>query len=219
MTLQLLRACFETQINDAYQAMTPPVPVVFDAVQEEVPGDEYVIMSLSYPSFTEPQICFDEKMIEYIRGSVQIACYTPRAQGMRRIEEMASVGMVALNGVHANSLAAGIRPAMGQIEGPDTVLAGDQPYALVNIAGSFTARIGPGSTVPPGPNPPPPIGGAGVESFEGRQGVVVSAEGDYTMDELGDVDTTTDPPAPDEMMKWDGTNWVPSETVDSGTFV
>jgi hypothetical protein len=143
MTLQAVRALFESHLNTAFQGMTPPVPVVFDNVHEEVPGDEYVILSLSYVSFTEPMVCIDEKMIEFIRGSIQIACYTPRAQGMRRLEQMATAGMQALNSIHNNPLAATIRPQMGVIEGPTPVLSGDAPYAMVNLSGAFIARVDP----------------------------------------------------------------------------
>ena len=60
---------------------------------------------------------------------------------------------------------------------------------------------------------------AGVTSAYGRTGNVVGAEGDYTIDQMSDVDTTTTAPAVDNLLSWNGTNWTPDSTVDSGTFV
>ena len=207
MSLQQIRALFEAELSIAYQAMTPSVPVVFDNVQEEPPGTEYVVMSLSYPSFAEPQLCPDESLIEYIRGNIQLACYTPRAQGMRRLEEMATVGMQTLNTIATSPFSLGMNPRMGQLLGPLPVLAGNTPYALVNVSGPFTVRID--SRLPP----------AGVvNTLHTRSGVVVGEEGDYSFDQLGDVDVSTNPPATDEAMSWDGAKWVPTDTLNGGDF-
>ena len=206
MSLQQIRALFESELNTAYQAMVPPVPVVFDNVQEEPPGTEYVIMSLSYPSFAEPQLCPDESLIEYIRGNIQIACYTPRAQGMRRLEEMATVGMQTLSRIQASPAAVGLNPRMGQLLGPSPVLAGNTPYALVNVSGPFTVRIE--STLPP------PV--LLVTSLHTRTGDVVAVEGDYKIDQMSDVDFTT--AAPGEPMQWNGTKWVATPSIDSEDF-
>lgn len=207
MSLQAIRALFESELNTAFQGMTPPVPVVFDNVQEEPPGTEYVIVSLSYPSFAEPQLCPDESLIEYIRGNVQLACYTPRGQGMKRLEDMAIVGMQTLNGIASSPLSLGMNPKMGQLLGPLPVLSGNDPQALVNVSGPFTVRID---------DRLPPFGS--VDSLHGRVGDVVAVKGDYSIDELGDVDTSTTPPAPGEPLRWNGIEWVPTDTVDAGDF-
>lgn len=44
-------------------------------------------------------------------------------------------------------------------------------------------------------------------------GVNFGREGATTLDELDDVDTTTDPPSPGEGLVWDGSQWVPSSTA------
>ena len=40
MSFQTIRALIETRINDAFQGLSTPVPVVFDNVGEEPPGHE-----------------------------------------------------------------------------------------------------------------------------------------------------------------------------------
>ena len=52
-----------------------------------------------------------------------------------------------------------------------------------------------------------------VQSFNGRQGEVVPAEGDYSIDELSDVDTTTTAPVSGDFLQYNGTNWVPVTNV------
>ena len=57
-----------------------------------------------------------------------------------------------------------------------------------------------------------------VDSVFGRTGDVVAKEGDFTIDQMGDVDTTTTPPDARNLLGWDGTNWTPESVLDSGTF-
>jgi hypothetical protein len=50
---------------------------------------------------------------------------------------------------------------------------------------------------------------APVQSVHGRTGAVVSAEGDYDLDELGDVDLTSTPPVNNDVLQYNGSAWVP----------
>jgi hypothetical protein len=59
------------------------------------------------------------------------------------------------------------------------------------------------------------VGISGVVSFNGRNSSVVPQEGDYTLDLLGDVDTTTTAPVAGQVLKYNGTNWVPAADSDT----
>lgn len=143
MTLAAVRALFETELNTAFQAMSPAVPVVFDNVQETPPGDEYVIVSVTYASIAEPTLCFDGGNIEAITGTVSVNCYTPRQQGMKRLEQMATVAIQTLNGIKAaaNTDADVISASVGQIEGPTNLIDGDAAYAFATVFAPFRARV------------------------------------------------------------------------------
>ena len=65
---------------------------------------------------------------------------------------------------------------------------------------------------------PTPLARGDVESAFGRTGDVVAEEGDYSIDQMGDVDTTTAAPDRNDFLTWNGTNWTPGDTLDSGTF-
>jgi hypothetical protein len=143
MSFANIRSLVEVAVTNAYGALTPPVPVVYQNVQEEPPGGadtEYVIVSLSYPQLTEPIICPDESNIETIRGNVTLVCYTPRAAGMKRLEELGAVGVQTLNGLKGQADPNGVRFNLGSVEGPIPVLVGDNPLALVNVNAPFTAK-------------------------------------------------------------------------------
>lgn len=146
MTLAAIRALFEKEIADAFGALSPAVPVVFDNVQEQPPVNadgEFVVLVLSYGNMTEPVLCPRESAIEHIRGNVQVSCYGPRSRGMKRIESLAQVAMQALNGIPAvaitNASVASAR--VGVISGPVPVLSGSSPHALVTVSAPFSARV------------------------------------------------------------------------------
>ena len=143
MTLAAVRKLFETQLNTAFQGMEPAVPVVFDNVQETPPGDEYVILNLSFDTTAEPILCFDQSGIETLTGTVSVSCYTPRQQGMKRIEEMSAVAMSTLNGINAAAHAADvvISASVGGVNGPTNVIDGAASYALTTVFAPFRARV------------------------------------------------------------------------------
>ena len=142
MSFQAIRAVIETELFASYQAMTPPVSLVFQNFQQTPPGTgadaEYVILQISFPSTTEPVLSLDISNVELIRGSVQINCYSPREKGMGRLENMAAVAMSTLNTLKAVDPTVNV--CVGEISGPTNVLSGENPLAMVVLSAPFTAR-------------------------------------------------------------------------------
>ena len=136
MSYATIRALIESSVAAAYGT----VPVMFDAVQETPPNSEHVILAISFPSSVLPTLCPDESGIELIRGNVQISCYAPKGRGMKRLEELAAIGVQTLVTLQTRPDPNGVRPRVGEISGPTPVLSGDQPYALTTISAPFTAR-------------------------------------------------------------------------------
>ena len=141
MSFQTIRALIETRVNDAYQGLSTPVPVMFDAVQEEPPGTEYVALSIDYTSTSEPILNPLESGIEVIRGNIQLAIYTPRGNGMGRLETLSSTGLIVLNSLKSWDLPDpdGIKCQVGETLGPINVLSGNDPLALSNVSAPFIA--------------------------------------------------------------------------------
>lgn len=82
----------------------------------------------------------------------------------------------------------------------DTTPANNGLWILTDIGGPTWLQISDTGGV---------IGGA-VDSVFGRTGAVVAVEGDYDLGQMGDVDTTTTPPTNNQVLSWNGTNWVPT---------
>ncbi len=57
-----------------------------------------------------------------------------------------------------------------------------------------------------------------VTSAYGREGDVIGEEGDYNIDQMSDVDTSTATPSTDNVLQWDGVNWVAASEVDAGVW-
>jgi hypothetical protein len=55
-----------------------------------------------------------------------------------------------------------------------------------------------------------------VTNVFGRTGAVTATKGDYILTKMGDVDLTTTPPITGDVLKYDGTNWVPGIVSGGG---
>ncbi|MGZ3790207.1 MAG: beta strand repeat-containing protein [Bacteriovorax sp.] len=54
-----------------------------------------------------------------------------------------------------------------------------------------------------------------IANVFGRTGAITATKGDYILTKMGDVDLTTSPPIMGDVLKYNGTNWVPG-TVSAG---
>ena len=198
MSFQQIRALIETKTIDAFSALTPPVPVVFDAVGGEPPATEYVEVSINYVNFTRPVLKLETNGIEAIRGNLQLVIRSPRGNGMGRIEELDGTAMILLDQMKTNEF------SIGEVLGPVQILSGDDPLALSNISAPFNVRIPPSGKLPY------------ATTVYGRTGNVVGEEGDYVIKQMADVSSAK--PSPGEFMEWDGKQWTPAASVDSEDF-
>ena len=137
MTLQAIRAHIESKVFNDFQAMVPPIEVMFDNVQETPPALPYVICMISYTDTTETVLC--EESIENLRGNLQLSIYAPRAQGMKPLELYATQAMKAMNTLYDRS--ADVHVKAGQIQGPTPVLATTAPYGLITVSCPFLASV------------------------------------------------------------------------------
>ena len=132
MSFQKIRARIESQMADGLS-----VPVIYDNVQETPPDLPYAVCLISYSDTTLPVICADGEAVENIRGNIQLSIYSFRGRGMAELELYAAEGMTVMNTMYDKTADAQVK--CGQISGPDSVLSGDNPYALVTLSCPFTA--------------------------------------------------------------------------------
>lgn len=139
MSFQAIRAHIESRVNTAFGSLSPPVEVVFDNVQETPPALPYVVVSISYTDTTIPVLCQTDGAVEQINGNLQLVAYAPRGRGMKALEQYATTSMQVMNNLYdwGNS----VKVKAGPINGPVPLLAGDQPYAMVNTSCAFVASV------------------------------------------------------------------------------
>ena len=139
MSLADIRSLIETKVNTAFGNLNPPVEVVFDNVQETPPALPYVVVSISYTDTTLSTVCPTDGAMEQINGNLQIAAYAPRARGMKALEQYATTSMLVMNSLY--DWGSSVKVKAGPINGPVSLLEGDQPYAMVNTSCAFIAQI------------------------------------------------------------------------------
>ena len=139
MTFQAVRAHIESKVYNAFQGLSPSLPVVWDNVQEKPPGLPYVICLISYTSTTETIIDQAEAAIENLTGNIQLSIYVPRGEGMKALEEYSTTAMVVFNTMYDWS--SSVRVRCGQINGPVPLLNGPEPYALATVSCPFGATV------------------------------------------------------------------------------
>ena len=135
MTLAAIRAIFEVGMDSAYN-----VPVIYDNVEETPPGSyPYVYVNLTYSQMSQSVICMTENAVEAINGNIQVSVYQKRGQGMKQLEELCADGMTALNGLYDSTQAVSVK--VGSIQGPQTVLTGQEPYVVATFSAPFLAHV------------------------------------------------------------------------------
>ena len=135
----LFRSVIESKVFAAYQALTPPVQVVFDNTIETPPDLPYVVCLISYVTTTETVICQTEAAVENLQGNLQLSIYVTRGSGMKSLEEYAAVGMQAMNTLYDPNNSVKVR--CKQINGPVALLNGPEPYAVATISCAFSACV------------------------------------------------------------------------------
>ena len=139
MTFQAVRAEIESKVYSAFQALNPPIEVVFDNTFETPPSLPHVVCLISYTNTTETVICQSEAAVENLQGNLQLSIYAPRGRGMKALEEYAAEGMKVMNTLYDWNSSVKVR--CGQINGPVSLLNGPEPYALVTVSCPFSACV------------------------------------------------------------------------------
>ena len=209
MTYQAIRRYYEEPVEAVAAALSIPMRY---ANQLESGGDaytEYITARLQFGNMVQSTICGP---MEMIRGSFIVEYFGPKGIGAGRAQEVFErVGFALCQQVETrpHDIVTGPPTAllkysvMGDIlelNGPRFAALDDRPYYFGSLSAGILANVSEGTATT-------------VTSLHTRIGDVVAEEGDYKIDQMGDVDTSR-PAAPGEFMSWDGSNWVPTPTID-----
>ena len=204
LNYQAIRARYELAIRDALLPLG--VPLHYDNVQEQpIPEGgsitEYAVITISFPSSTEPDLCGG---VVFIRGNVQVNMYAPRMGGMMRLEQMAAAVVCALMTIGDYPTPDNVRTAVQGVQGPTSVLGGQDPQAATVVSAPFTARV---TTEPYYP----PSGGGGGAGGNG-------ALPPHRLNDHTDVELKS--PAEGDVLVYKAPDkkWKNSDKLDSGTY-
>ena len=139
MSFADIRAHIETKVNDVFQALSPPVEVVFDNTAETPPALPYVVCLISYSDTTMPTVCVTDGAVEQLNGNLQLSIYARRGRGMKALGEYSAEAMKAMNTLYqwGNS----VKVKAGPINGPTYLTAGDEPYVVATLSCPFLACV------------------------------------------------------------------------------
>lgn len=213
MTLQLVRAYYERVAAETAAEYGIQLRYDNQLVADGDAADEFMTTRLNFGLMTEPTTCGS---IENIRGSLIVEHYSPKGIGPGRGQDVLTRVMQRMHLLTKRPVQrqAGVLGTLLGENGPAFTALSDRPYFLSavssGIVASFTSGTGP---MPPLPPLPPLV--FEVDSLYTRTGDVVAEEGDYTVDQLSDVDLISNPIEPDDILKWSGTHWIGSPNLDA----
>lgn len=141
MTLQAIRAFFEVPLIDAYNDLTPKVPVYVDnqRLTDTDALSEYVLLRLSFGLTTETTIT---DSLYWHRGSLVVECYSAKNVGPGRGQQLIQVAIDELMAMNATQGTAvnNVRGSIGNIVGPAFFPLEGQPHHLTRISVPIQAR-------------------------------------------------------------------------------
>ena len=140
MRYQAVRAAVESPLQDAFQALSPAVPVFFDNITA-APANattEYVTVSLSFGLTTEQTL---ESNLDRIRGSIVIRVYTEKGKGSARNQSLIDTAVTTLLRLSASTRAAtGVYLRPGAIDGPTFSTTEVSPHLVGRVSTGFIAE-------------------------------------------------------------------------------
>ena len=140
MTLQSIRAIYESPVIAALAALTPTVTCYVDnqPVKKTDAVKDHALIRVSFTSTTETTL---GPSMENLGGLLVVECFAKKNQGPARAQEMITVVMSALNNLNTCSphASTGVYGTVGQIIGPDFASLEDQPHYMASISCAFKA--------------------------------------------------------------------------------
>ena len=139
MDYQGVRQAFEIQLNLAYGALSPAVPVLFDNFGD-VTSDadsEFVYVNVQFGLTTQPGLT---AQFDQIQGIVTIRAFAEKDKGPARSQTLINTAFTAIETLNnTGQPTSGIHVRTGEVTGPtfDT----DRPFFVSTIETNFQATV------------------------------------------------------------------------------
>ena len=138
MTLQNVRKYFEDPVIDAAGVLGIPIFVDNQPFTDADSTGTFIKMRLDFGAVTEDTLC---ESMEHLRGSIAIEIYTPKGQGPRASQDVATAIATALIGINTNRLQLidGVRGVTREHTGPSFSALEGKPHFFARLGCGFKA--------------------------------------------------------------------------------
>ena len=139
MNYQGIRQAFEIQLNLAYGALSPAVPVFFDNFGD-VTSDadsEFVYINIQFGLTTEVAL---NSSLDNIRGIITVRAFAEKDKGAARSQTLINTAFTTLETINnTGQPTSGIYVRTGEITGP--TFEDDRPFFVSTIETNFQATV------------------------------------------------------------------------------
>ena len=139
MNYQGIRQAFEIQLNLAYGALAPAVPVFFDNFGD-VTSDaksEFVYINIQFGLTTEVAL---NSSLDNIRGIITVRAFAEKDKGAARSQTLINTAFTTLETINnTGQPTSGIYVRTGEITGP--TFEDDRPFFVSTIETNFQATV------------------------------------------------------------------------------
>ena len=139
MNYQGIRQAFEIQLNLAYGALSPAVPIFFDNFGD-VTSDadsEFVYINIQFGLTTEVAL---NSSLDNIRGIITVRAFAEKDKGAARSQTLINTAFTTLETINnTGQPTSGIYVRTGEITGP--TFADDRPFFVSTIETNFQATV------------------------------------------------------------------------------
>ena len=139
MNYQGIRQAFEIQLNLAYGALSPAVPIFFDNFGD-VTSDadsEFVYINIQFGLTTEVAL---NSSLDNIRGIITVRAFAEKDKGAARSQTLINTAFTTLETINnTGQPTSGIYVRTGEITGP--TFEDDRPFFVSTIETNFQATV------------------------------------------------------------------------------
>jgi hypothetical protein len=141
MDYQAIRAAIEQPLLNAFNALSPAVPVFFDNITAAPKNTttEYVRVNITFGITNEPTLTGS---VDFARGALVIRVYTEKGQGPARNQTLLNTAVNVLETLNETAKTdSGVFFRVGEIEGPTFSAEEKSPHFIGRIETGYKATV------------------------------------------------------------------------------
>lgn len=131
----------ETPLLNAFNALSPAVPVYFDNITAVPPNTttEYVRINITFGLTNEPTLT---SSVDNARGALVIRVFTEKGRGPARNQQLITTAVNVLETLNDTAKTnSGVFVRLGEINGPSFSVTDDAPHFVGRIDTGYTATV------------------------------------------------------------------------------